>query len=135
MGFFKSKEEKEAIIKERETQRLQAEAIAKEKRLQAEAIAEEKRKKELAIQSEKLRLNNKYEEEIKEVGLTKMMANSEVYNEILIVQNETIIDMLAQIVISSGNMMGAGFAAEERKKYNKNVKDILLKKYKNVISE
>ena len=124
MGFFKSKEEKEAIIKERETQRLQA-----------EAIAEEKRKKELAIQSEKLRLNNKYEEEIKEVGLTKMMANSEVYNEILIVQNETIIDMLARIVISSGDMMGAGFAAEERNKYNKNVKDILLKKYKHSIKE
>ncbi len=124
MGFFKSKEEKEAIVKERETQILQA-----------EAIAEEKRKKELAIQSEKLRLNNIYEEEIKEVGLTKMMANSEVYNEILIVQNETIIDMLAQIVISSGNMMGAGFAAEERNKYNKNVKDILLKKYKHSIKE
>ena len=55
-----------------------------------------------------------------------MMAKSEVYNEIMIVQNETIINMLGQLVISNQNLLSNGFVIEERKQYNNKIKNILL---------
>ena len=60
-----------------------------------------------------------------------MMSKSEVYNEIIIIQNETIINMLAQVAISSENIMSGGFVAEQRKQHDKNIKNVLLKNLKN----
>ena len=108
MGLFKSKEEKEAITKE--------------KRAKQEALA----KKLEATRLEKERIEKEYQAKLEEVGYTKMMAKSEVYNEIMIVQNETIINMLGQLVISNQNLLSNGFVIEERKQYNNKIKNILL---------
>ena len=126
MGLFKSKEEKEAITKEK---RAKQEALAKKleaTRLEKEATAKEKREKEEAIRLEKERIEKEYQAKLEEVGYTKMMAKSEVYNEIMIVQNETIINMLGQLVISNQNLLSNGFVIEERKQYNNKIKNILL---------
>ena len=126
MGLFKSKEEKEAIVKEK---RAKQEELAKKleaTRLEKEATAKEKREKEEAIRLEKERIEKEYQAKLEEVGYTKMMAKSEVYNEIMIVQNETIINMLGQLVISNQNLLSNGFVIEERKQYNNKIKNILL---------
>ena len=126
MGLFKSKEEKEAITKEK---RAKQEELAKKleaTRLEKEATAKEKREKEEAIRLEKERIEKEYQAKLEEVGYTKMMAKSEVYNEIMIVQNETIINMLGQLVISNQNLLSNGFVIEERKQYNNKIKNILL---------
>ena len=126
MGLFKSKEEKEAITKEK---RAKQEELAKKleaTRLEKEATAKEKREKEEAIRLEKERIEKEYQAKLEEVGYTKMMAKSEVYNEIMIVQNETIINMLGQLVISNQNLLSNGFVIEERKQYNDKIKNILL---------
>ena len=59
------------------------------------------------------------------------MANSEVYNEIMVIQNDTIINMLAQIVLSNQNLMSAGFAAAERERHNNKINDTLRQNHLN----
>ena len=113
MGLFKSKEEKEAIAKERK------------------AKQEELAKKLEATRLEKQRIEKDYQLKLAEVGLTKMMANSEVYNEIMVIQNDTIINMLAQIVLSNQNLMSAGFAAAERERHNNKINDTLRQNHLN----
>lgn len=126
MGLFKSKEEKEAIAREKRAKQEELEKKLEAKRLKNEAIAKEKREKEEAIRLEKERIEKEYQAKLEEVGYTKMMAKSEVYNEIMIVQNETIINMLGQLVISNQNLLSNGFVIEERKQYNDKIKNILL---------
>ena len=99
MGLFKFKEEKEAIAKE-------------------------KKDKEYAIKLEK-----EYQVKLDEVGLTKMMANREVYKEIMIVQNETIINMLAQVILSSQNLTSAGFATAERLRHTTKINEVIRQQH------
>ena len=142
MGLFKSKEEKEEerairakqdkeFAKKLEATRLENEAIAKEKRAKQEELA----KKEYAIKLEKQRIEKDYQLKLAEVGLTKMMANSEVYNEIMVIQNDTIINMLAQIVISSQNMLSGGFIIAERERHNNKINDTLRKNHLNNLKQ
>ena len=100
MGLFKLKEEKEVMAKE-------------------------KRNKEFAIKLEKERIEKEYQVKLDEVGLTKMMANREVYKEIMIVQNETIINMLAKVVLSSQDLTSAGFATAERLRHNTKINNVI----------
>ena len=138
MGLFKSKEEREEerairakqdkeFAKKLEATRLENEAIAKERKAKQEELA----KKEYAIKLEKQRIEKDYQLKLAEVGLTKMMANSEVYNEIMVIQNDTIINMLAQIVLSNQNLMSAGFAAAERERHNNKIYDTLRQNHIN----
>ena len=99
MGLFKFKEEKEAIAKE-------------------------KKDKEYAIKLEK-----EYQVKLDEIGLTKMMANREVYKEIMIVQNETIINMLAQVILSSQNLTSAGFATAERLRHTTKINEVIRQQH------
>ena len=117
MGLFKSKEEKEAIVKE--------------KRAKQEAIA----KKEYAIKLENEAIAKDYQLKLAEIGLTKMMANSEVYKEIMVIQNDTMINMLAQIVISSQNMLSGGFIIAERERHNNKINDTLRKNHLNNLKQ
>ena len=142
MGLFKSKEEKEAIVKEKrakqeelakklEATRLENEAIAKDYQAKQEAIA----KKEYAIKLENEAIAKDYQLKLAEIGLTKMMANSEVYKEIMVIQNDTMINMLAQIVISSQNMLSGGFIIAERERHNNKINDTLRKNHLNNLKQ
>ena len=104
MGLFKLKEEKEVMAKE-------------------------KRDKEFATKLEKERIEKEYQVKLDEVGLTKMMANREVYKEIMIVQNETIINMLAQVILSSQNLTSAGFATAERLRHTTKINEVIRQQH------
>ena len=124
MGLFTSKEEKAKKAKhkkEQEAIEIEKQKIAREKEIEKQKIAREK-----AL--EKQRVEKLLDEKIKEFGMTKLMSDPKVYNEIIIEQNKTIINMLAQVaIVSSQSFTSNTFVINEQNNYNKNVRDVLKK--------
>lgn len=111
MGLFTSKEEKAKKAKQKKEQEV--------KEIEKQKIAREK-------ELEKQRVEKLLDEKIKEFGMTKLMADPKVYNEIIIEQNKTIINMLAQVaIVSSQSFTSNTFVMNEQNNYNKNVRDVL----------
>jgi|TARA_B110000908_G_scaffold42053_1_gene51078 hypothetical protein len=83
------------------------------------------------LRFEKQKLEREFKDKTEEVGLTKMMANREVYKEIMIIQNETIISMLTQLVLANESMISNAFALSAKDAHKNKIEAVLRKFYSN----
>ena len=72
-----------------------------------------------------------FKDKVEEVGLTKMMASREVYKEIMIIQNETIISMLTQLVLVNESKISNAFALLAKDAHKNKIEDVLRNFYSN----